>query len=317
MSPRSLGWLVPVGALLSLCGTAQGAVTVGPDVVSTPSSGARGCVTAGSRNTLFNAGGIGVSPLSGVAVRFRVRADSAGANGIAPTFRIVHPAGGGTYTGAGSTAQFPFASGVSTNEARLAVSAGDSIGVDVICDSSAVTRQYVQRGSIVGANAVGFNPGLPDNSAPQSPNITDGANQAFLVNADVEPDADQDVFGDETQDRCPGVKGSNAGCTSPTIELKRTKNSSIGKLVVKVSSDEPATVTVGGKVAHRFLLGSRSVTLVAGQPTKVKLKLAGRDLGQARRALAGGEDLKAKVTAKGQDVVGDLGAAKPIKIRLG
>ena len=32
------------------------------------------------------------------------------------------------------------------------------------------------------------------------------------VTARLEADADQDGFGDETQDACPGVAGSESGC---------------------------------------------------------------------------------------------------------
>jgi hypothetical protein len=37
----------------------------------------------------------------------------------------------------------------------------------------------------------------------------------------VEPDADHDTFGDETQDKCVGVAGPLDGCPAPTNTTKK------------------------------------------------------------------------------------------------
>jgi hypothetical protein len=55
---------------------------------------------------------------------------------------------------------------------------------------------------------------------PQSIDGTDpGSDPFFPISAIVEPDADHDLFGDETQDRCPSAAGSNSGCPSDAFEV--------------------------------------------------------------------------------------------------
>jgi hypothetical protein len=307
-----------LGALIALPASADAAVTVGPDVTTTPLAGTTGCTTAGNFDTYINSGPIGASPISGVVVRFRVRAGVAGANGLAPELRIVKKVGGATYTGAGSSPPSPFASGIATNAARLPISAGDFIGVDIACDAVPATRQATQNGTSAGAAGIGFSPKLVDGGAPDSPSLSLGVNGAFLLNADVEADADHDVFGDETQDRCPGVSGANAGCTAPTIKLEKSSKRSLTKLVVKVTSNEPGTAKLGGTVkvpGGKVSFRPRSLTLIANQTKRVKLKLKGRSLRRATQALADGHQLKARVIANGHSVVGDAADAS-IKIKL-
>ena len=93
--------LLASGTLLAIAAAANAAVTVGPDVHSTPLAGSA-CSAASGQETLINSGPIGVSPISGVVVRFRVAAFANGANGLAPELRIIQNVGGGYYAGAGS-----------------------------------------------------------------------------------------------------------------------------------------------------------------------------------------------------------------------
>jgi len=89
------------------------------------------------------------------------------------------------------------------------------------------TNVPVQPGDILGINqptsantaCVFFAPG--DVQLLNPGNLADGESAAFSVfpsdyrlnvSAVVEPDADQDGFGDETQDQCPGQAGPNNGC---------------------------------------------------------------------------------------------------------
>src|SRR5205085_2071744 len=51
---------------------------------------------------------------------------------------------------------------------------------------------------------------------------TSNPNRELLVNANIEPDADRDGFGDETQDRCPGISGSANGCPIADLQLNMT-----------------------------------------------------------------------------------------------
>jgi hypothetical protein len=46
-------------------------------------------------------------------------------------------------------------------------------------------------------------------------------NAIMLANADIEPDADRDGFGDETQDACPINAATQGAC--PAVPIKRKK----------------------------------------------------------------------------------------------
>jgi hypothetical protein len=132
------------------------------------------------------------SPIDGVVVRFRIRKASTVSHGSF-SLRILRPAGGGAFTGVGTSPAMPTAGTpvISEFPVRLPIRAGDHIGVD----SSNNYLTHAVTGSVTGV--VGG--GLPDGGPPVVP--TPGfANDELLLNADVEPDCDNDGFGDETQD---------------------------------------------------------------------------------------------------------------------
>jgi hypothetical protein len=59
-------------------------------------------------------------------------------------------------------------------------------------------------------------PPPPDGGAATTPSST--ANEFVAFNAVWEPDADGDTFGDESQDRCLGVAGTDRGCPPGTLD---------------------------------------------------------------------------------------------------
>jgi hypothetical protein len=158
------------------------------------------------------------SPIDGVAVSFGVKAGAA----ETITFRFAKEV---------STAGFPataHATGPTVSlagpgqfsiPARVPVQTGDELGFDTAADHSS----SVSGGCGTGAGSFTYSPALV-NGVPQTQGGSIGCEQ--LVNAVVEPDADHDGFGDETQDRCPGVAGPQDGClpsTTPPPHKKKCK----------------------------------------------------------------------------------------------
>jgi hypothetical protein len=107
--------------------------------------------------------------------------------------RVVRGAGGGAFTGAG-TQEYAALScpDVCTLNARLPVKAGDQIGID----GAAVAVTDIA--TVSGANLAAWSPFLADGQT-RAPDGNYG-NFELLMNADIEPDADADGLGDETQD---------------------------------------------------------------------------------------------------------------------
>jgi hypothetical protein len=198
--------------ILTVPGQASAAVTIGSDLSATdgaiPCPGETSCtgvqVAIPGRTT--------ASPITGVVVRWRV-GDGTGQL----TFRVARPAGDtypgdDTHIGAGSSAPVtvttPPSSGsgppaISTFPTRLPIRAGDRIGVDIGSDSAIGVRDNSA------ARIVAYDPPLGDGER-RSADFTAGFEG--LLNADVEPDADRDGFGDETQDQCPKDASTQGLC---------------------------------------------------------------------------------------------------------
>jgi hypothetical protein len=194
---RALRALLPIGILVLLAPAAQASTLVG-SATGTADTNMTACFLS-PYCTSFTAGGA-PSPVvgsDGVIVTWRINAGSAPID-AQTRLRVVRPLGGGTFTGAGTSAVVtPATIGINAYPTRLKVQAGDIIGVDnddqaLYFDSSgaAFTATY-------------FNsPGLAD-GATQAPSGTNPPAKRLLLEADLEPDIDGDGFGDETQDACP------------------------------------------------------------------------------------------------------------------
>jgi hypothetical protein len=136
------------------------------------------------------------SPISGVVVGWRIKTGG-GAFNARP--RIVS---NNTGVAVGDTVPVPSAAATYQFPARLPIQVGQVVGVDVSGLSPGSSAQI----TFSGLNAGTFNRwdialGAGDMGTPTMTN----SNIELLVNADVEPDADGDGYGDVTQDACPDV----------------------------------------------------------------------------------------------------------------
>jgi hypothetical protein len=171
-----------VAAMLALPAGASAATTFGSDLASAPAAGAPACppapapcdawlVATGPRDAPAGA------PVDGVLVRWRLR--SAGAS------RAVTPAvvRGNAVVGVEASAVMTVPGGTTDVPVRLPVRAGDLLGLRAAAQLPAA---FAPSG---GTRVVG-------GGAP--------ADGELEVQGVIEPDADGDGYGDETQDACPG-----------------------------------------------------------------------------------------------------------------
>jgi hypothetical protein len=147
------------------------------------------------------------SPIDGVVVRARVR----NANSTAPVrFRIVRPAAAGAFTGVASAETPGYAcTAICTVSLRLPIAAGDHVGVDGASGSTIGTR------STPGAAMAIWSPFLADGETRAA--TASIGDLELLMNADVEPDADEDGYGDESQDDCPSSAETQLPCGKATL----------------------------------------------------------------------------------------------------
>ena len=130
-------------------------------------------------------------------------------NGATPVqglkLKVGRPGGGTKFTIVGESVGGPqTANALVTKPARIAVLRRDYIGIfeaSGMCQLATSSSNDIY-GDYAGDPAVGST----SEAWPYS------GNGRIPIQAKVEPDADADGFGDESQDRCPGTKGTADGC---------------------------------------------------------------------------------------------------------
>jgi hypothetical protein len=223
------------------------------------------------------AGGL-TSPIDGVVVRWRM---SSGSSGNPMQLRVLHPAGGGAnrFTGKGkSSTQETIGAPTPVFPARLAIQAGDSVGLDV------------HGGALVyaptpGATMLGWANSLMENTT------ADGASSAYelLVQAVIEADADKDGFGDETQDGCPGDAARqtppcgtgntnpNGNPPPPTVETPKLSSAKV----------TPASFRLGSLAHIKFKLSKDATYKLTFDQAKAGRKRGKRCVPQSRTVKTG------------------------------
>ena len=103
------------------------------------------------------------------------------------------------------------------------------------------------------------------------------ANVQIDVAANLEPDADADGFGDETQDRCLGVPGPMDGCPSNLFSFgKQKRNTKRGTVLLTVSVPGPGELTGLGNGVSATAAAWISKTVGAGGDVQLLIKAKGK-----------------------------------------
>jgi hypothetical protein len=213
---------VAATALLALPASGMAAETFGSRFANSPNDGAcNGLMTTPCTYVSFIHPAVGTgdpyaggAPSDGVITKFRISAYGPGGPGnpATVTFRVADIgrdnedsaqarilATGPTVTiaGSGEIEEFP---------ARTPVAKGNHLAIDT-ADASAVYASSGSKFTYV------YGPPLVDGAAART---SDMVTEELLVGAVIEPDADKDGYGDESQDQCLG-NGSDAQapCTVP------------------------------------------------------------------------------------------------------
>jgi hypothetical protein len=189
---------------VALPAPASAAVTIGSNLngaAAGETSCGSGCTFAhGVLPPASTASGGLLAPSDGVVVRWRIKV---GASATPVALRITRPGNSNTRIGAGTGPTVtPDTNAISPFAVRLPIQAGDAIGIDCCvggflaafaANPDAATRDFGPSGP------------LPDGGDLSGSSLRD--NTELLINAEIEPDADNDGYGDETQDKCPTRPG--------------------------------------------------------------------------------------------------------------
>jgi hypothetical protein len=116
--------------------------------------------------------------------------------------------------------------GIHTFKASLPVRAGDQIGMDMT-DNGLTQPVPVFRSLAAGATTDLWSPALGEGET-RAPDVDEYPQAELTINATIEPDADHDGYGDETQDPCPATATNGAPCPLPP-KVEPVPNTSIAK----------------------------------------------------------------------------------------
>lgn len=188
-----------------------------PAVVPAPASAATTVGSTPTPNTNCNSVFTFVpSPATGytVAAPGIVTAWRFQAAGNAPQLKlkVFRPVGPTTYTIIGATGPVaPVLNVLNTFAARIAVQAGDVVGFTTL-----------STGACFATPGGGFVAASGDVAVGGTQTFASSLAGTLDVAAVVEPDADGDGYGDETQDACPSQSGTQGACAArPTRPLRR------------------------------------------------------------------------------------------------
>ncbi len=235
----SAGAVVAGTLALLVPSAAAGAVTLGSNLATEPGGNTscssaltdRGCLAI---DDVLPEGEL-VAPFDGVIVGWRVRlGEQTDAQQI--RIRTVRRVDDDQFTAltTGELEQVAEGSGTYTFPARIPIRAGDQVGLEA--DQNAT---IVWRADLLGANSFEYNP-TPANGTDTDPPVFTNPDEEHTFNVDVEPDADGDGFGDESQDGCPGDVFTQADCIAPetTITKDAPKKTDKSKVKLKFVSSE-------------------------------------------------------------------------------
>ncbi len=144
----------------------------------------------------------------------------------------------------------------------------------------------------------------------------EGAGARVPAVAVLEPDVDNDGFGDETQDACPQSAALQSAC--PPVTLSTSKQVRKGSVLIVVATDTAAPVTVSGVVklgkGKKAKLSGGTKNLTAGTLGKFTLKFSKRVKAKLAR-LSPKQRLTLKATVTGTSVAGAV-TEKTLKVKL-
>jgi hypothetical protein len=243
--------IVAVIAMALVFAQAASAVTVGSTCGATNSEG------NGTIVSLKNPPGYPLPsaiPSSGIITSWTFSLAKPVPNGIyQEQLKVLAPTGADEFTVAGESELSPVGTGANKFPARIPVRNGELLGSMTFGVSGGMVEQgYIFCATADPGDEIALLPGDPllGATVAATSHLVEVQNPITVT---VEPDADGDGFGDETQDKCPTDASTGAACPTPPtpvapITLSATAAAKKSFVTVAVTSSAQATTTVAGNV---------------------------------------------------------------------
>jgi hypothetical protein len=249
------------------------------------------------------------APLSGVITRWSIEDATGAAPGeLTQALQVYRTAPGpNTFTLVNQTAQTPLVPGLNSIPARLPVQAGDRLGI-----YGAAATMYCEGGP---GDLIGYNEGGPVQVGETRP-FDEDAPYRIPVRATIEPDADNDGFGDESQDACPQSAAVQMAC--PPVALSASRQVRKGSVTISVTSSTAAPVSVLGVVklgkGKKATLNGGTQSLAPGVVGKFTLKFT-KKVKRKLKELPPKRSLRLNVTVSGTSLAGAV-TTSALKLKL-
>jgi hypothetical protein len=246
-------------------------------------------------------------PVSGVITKWGVNVISY-PGGISEKLKVLRPAGGHSFTTVGESTVQPIAGGSNSFETRIPVQAGDHLGAfspleTIFCEESSAPTDVL--GILAGDTPLGSTGIFAEEPMGQ-----------LAVSATVEPDADGDGVGDETQDKCPQSAAVQVAC--PTVTLSASASVKKSSTSVLVTDNVQSSVTVAGSVklgkGKSAKLSGGTQVVAPGAFAKFTLPFSGK-LKSALQKLSRKQSLTLTLSATAPNLVG-APSSKTLKVKL-
>lgn len=264
--------------------------------------------------TLFEITGSGdplptAAPSAGVITKWKVNVVPFPGT-LPQTLKVLRPNSGAKTVQVVGEASGSVVGGSNSFEARIPVQAGDRLG---LFEGGAVGPLLCETPGLSVLAGFEGGPGV----GTTVPFVEIPTEARVPVVAVVEPDADNDGYGDETQDKCPQLASVQTECPVVKLDLSSAIKKK-GSVTVLLTASSEARVKVSGTVAlgkgQKAKLSGKAQTVKPGKISRFTLKFPAK-LKEKLADLTTKQSLQLKVTASATDLVGRVTKDK-LKVKL-
>lgn len=253
------------------------------------------------------------APSSGVVTKWKLNllAEAAGLQ-IPQTLKVLRSNGPESVQVVGESAQ-SVTGGSNSFDTRIPVQAGDRLGLFasgggefglLFCKAEGDPEDRI--GAFEGSASIGT-------SATYEEGKAEVRVPAVGV---IEPDADGDGYGDETQDKCPQSAATQAACPTVVLSTSTTVKKGLVKVLVTASSQAGVTATGAVKLGKGKSVKLNGGTQIVSPGASAKFTiLFPKKLREALKALPAKRSLALTLTATAPNIVG-APTTKTLKLHL-
>jgi hypothetical protein len=253
------------------------------------------------------------APVGGVLTKIKMKTAIPLPFALPEQIKVLRSAGGNNYTVTHQT-EIGARAGETVADVRIPIQAGDRLGMRGLPFTYEGSKSEGLSLICAGAGKLGVS--LGDVAEGATAEFVDAGEARLPLRGVIEPDADNDGYGDETQDGCAQSAAVQVPC--PLIVLDAVPVPGSKTVLVYVAGSSEGAVTVKGVAklgkGKKSTLKAGPKTVSPGKITKFKLKLSGK-VSKRLQELEPSKKLTLKITASATNVAGLVSTDKT-KIKL-